>query len=339
MNLLPDAEQTQLLDTAIEFLINEAPVQGGETAAAMRARMSRPFWQKIAELGWIGLGLEEDFGGVGLTLAEESLFFREFGRHLLPPTILATVLGARVAAQAGDEGLAAAIVSGERIVSLAVAVGKAGVGKTISGDFQLYEADDADDVLFCDDAGAALLPLSALSATSAECLDDRLRLATTTVRDAPAAAFVAAADGDIFQRGAVLAAAMLAGNAEATRDIAVDYAKTRHQFGKPIGAFQAIKHDCADMAVRCEGATAAVFQAALAVRDGLASATLDASAAKAFAGVAAMDNASVCVQIHGGMGFTEQMTPHLFVKRARVLDQLFGDSRVHLAKVLAVPTA
>src|SRR5690606_24397309 len=144
-----------------EFLTNEAPVQGGETAAATRARMARPFWNKVAELGWIGLGLDEDFGGVGLTLAEEALFFREFGRYLLPPTVLGAVLGARVAAQAGDGELASAIVAGERIVGVALAVGEATIGQTISGAFQLFEADDADDVLFWDENGAALAPMNA----------------------------------------------------------------------------------------------------------------------------------------------------------------------------------
>lgn len=337
MNLLPDADQNQLLDTAVEFLINEAPVQGGETAAAMRARLARPFWKKIADLGWIGLGLEEDYGGVGLTLAEEALFFREFGRHLLPPTILGAVLGARVAAQSGAEELAAAIVAGERVVAVAVAVGAATVGEAVSGAFHVYDAENADDVLVCDETGAALLSLETFIATPAECLDDRLDLASATLDAAPASAFVAG--DDIFRRGAVLAAAMLAGIAEATRDIAVDYAKTRHQFGKPIGAFQAIKHDCADMAVRCEGATAAVFQGALCVRDGRPTAELDASSAKALAGDAAMTNGSVCIQIHGGMGFTDQMTPHLYVKRARIIDQLFGDARSHFSRVLDAPAA
>lgn len=131
---------------------------------------------------------------------------------------------------------------------------------------------------------------------------------------------------------------MLATTAEASRDTSVDYAKIRRQFGTAIGAFQAVKHKCSDMAVRCEAATSLTFYAALSVRDRLQSAAFDASAAKALAAEAAMEHASVCVQVHGGMGVTAQMTPHLYVKRARVLDQLFRSRRWRLARVLASPT-
>jgi alkylation response protein AidB-like acyl-CoA dehydrogenase len=125
--------------------------------------------------------------------------------------------------------------------------------------------------------------------------------------------------------------------AEASRDLSVDYAGTRRQFGVAIGSFQAVKHRCADMAVRAAAATSMVSYAALAVRDGLASAAFDASAAKAYAAEAALQNSSISVQVHGGMGFTEQMTPHLFVKRARMIDGLFGDQRRRLAQLLREP--
>src|SRR6516165_9928178 len=119
MNLLPDTEQTQLLDSAVDFLRDKAPVVGGEAVEAYRARMGRPFWSQVADLGWIGLGLTEDQGGVGYTLAEEALFFREFGRHLLTPSIIGAVLGARLAAEAGAADLAASIVAGNALVAIA----------------------------------------------------------------------------------------------------------------------------------------------------------------------------------------------------------------------------
>jgi alkylation response protein AidB-like acyl-CoA dehydrogenase len=328
MNLLPDSEQTQLLDAAVDFLSKEAPVNGGETVAAYRARMGRPFWARVAGLGWIGLGLPEDQGGVGYTLAEEALFFREYGRHLLTPAILGAVLGARLAAEAGAAEIAAAIVGGEALV--AVAFGEGGHGYVL-------ELEGADFVLDARPERAALHPASAVRATPVACLDDRLRMARGGPAGASAAELTGEAAGRLYDRGAVLCAAMLAGMAEASRDVSVEYAKTRKQFGVAIGSFQAVKHKCADMAVRCEAATSMAFYAALAVRDGAASAGFDASAAKALAAEAAMENAQVSVQVHGGMGFTEQMTPHLYVKRARVIDQLFGDRRARLARLLAEP--
>jgi alkylation response protein AidB-like acyl-CoA dehydrogenase len=328
MNLLPDAEQTQLVDAAIDFLRKEAPVNGGETVEAYRARMGRPFWEQIAGLGWIGLSLSEDQGGVGYSLAEEALFFREYGRHLLTPAILGAVLGARLAAEAGKGDLAAAIVAGEALVGVAFGEG---------AERYVLELEGADFVLDVRPDAAALYPATAFKATPTSCLDDRLNLARGSATGAPAAELKGAAAAALHDRGAALTALMLAGIAEATRDVSVEYAKTRRQFGVAIGSFQAVKHKCADMAVRCEAATSMAFYAALALSSGLSSASFDVAAAKALAGEVAMENASTSVQVHGGMGFTEQMTPHLYVKRARVLEQLFGDMRSHLAKVLAAP--
>jgi alkylation response protein AidB-like acyl-CoA dehydrogenase len=99
----------------------------------------------------------------------------------------------------------------------------------------------------------------------------------------------------------------------------VQYAKDREQFGKPIGAFQAIKHRCADMAVRAEGAFAQAGYAALAVRDGLVGADVEAAIAKYHADEAARLNAEAAVHIHGAMGTTNEATPHRFVHRAHLL--------------------
>jgi alkylation response protein AidB-like acyl-CoA dehydrogenase len=328
MNLLPDAEQTQLLDAAVDFLRKEAPVNGGETVQAYRARMGRPFWEKVANLGWIGLSLPEEQGGVGYTLAEEALFFREYGRHLLTPAIIGAVLGARLAAEAGADDLAVSIAGGEALVGVAFGEGE---------ERYVLEFEGADFVLDAGPERAALYPAAAFQATPVPCLDDRLTMAKGRAVGAPAAELKGAAAAALHDRGAALAALMLAGIAEASRDVSVEYAKTRRQFGVAIGSFQAVKHKCADMAVRCEAATSMAFYAALAVRDGLPSASFETSAAKACAAEAAMENASGSVQVHGGMGYTEQMTPHLYVKRARVLDQLFGDRRTRLAKLLAEP--
>ena len=126
--------------------------------------------------------------------------------------------------------------------------------------------------------------------------------------------------------------------AEATRDRSVEYAKVREQYGQPIGAFQAIKHYCAEMAVKCESVLSMVYHAAINLNDPQSSAGVNAKydvlCAKALASEAAQDNANVAVQIHGGMGFTQEMDIHLFVKRSHVLDQLFGGKRKHLQNII-----
>jgi alkylation response protein AidB-like acyl-CoA dehydrogenase len=211
-------------------------------------------------------------------------------------------------------------------------------GDQLGGERYLLEAEDADYILLCGPDETLLAPVAAFTGVmQAPCLDDRLRLSKGRLTGEPAVRLSGEGAEDLFLRGVALCAAMQAGAAEASRDVSVSYAKTRLQFGTAIGAFQAVKHKCADMAVRCEGATSMAFYAALAVRDGARGAGLDASAAKVFTAEAAIENASASVQVHGGMGFTEQMTPHLYVKRARVLDQLFQDRRWHMAQLLELP--
>ena len=150
-------------------------------------------------------------------------------------------------------------------------------------------------------------------------------------------AALASADAVLFDRAAVLSAAMLVGLAEAARDQGAAYAQERVQFGKPIGVFQAIKHPCADMAVRCEAAWSQTCYAALALRDGLGDAAFQVSAAKSLAGDAAKDNASANLQIHGGYGFTTEYDAHTLVKRTHVLNALAGTQRLHLRRVLEAP--
>jgi alkylation response protein AidB-like acyl-CoA dehydrogenase len=130
---------------------------------------------------------------------------------------------------------------------------------------------------------------------------------------------------------------MLCGVGEEARDQAARYAKERFQFGRAIGVFQAVKHRCADMAVRSEAAWSQTVYAALALRDGHADAGLHVSSAKVLATDAAIENASSNVQVHGGYGFTTEFDAHLLVKRAHVLDRMAGLARIHVATVLAAP--
>jgi alkylation response protein AidB-like acyl-CoA dehydrogenase len=109
--------------------------------------------------------------------------------------------------------------------------------------------------------------------------------------------------------------------------MAVEYAKTREQFGRPIGSFQAIKHICADMAIRCEAAACQTAFASLVLAEGHDGVAFHATSSKLVAAAAAVKNASQNIQVHGAIGFTAEADPHLFLKRAHVIEQLWSDSR------------
>ena len=148
-----------------------------------------------------------------------------------------------------------------------------------------------------------------------------------TLPQLPAGTPVAGPDIAAWWRrdGAVLTAALQVGAAAWATELAVEYAKQRRQFGRPIGGFQAVKHLCADMAVRAELARCAVHAAAVTVdQPDVGDASVAAAGAKLLADEAAMANGRSCIQVHGGMGFTWEVPAHLAYKRARVLATQFG---------------
>ena len=149
---------------------------------------------------------------------------------------------------------------------------------------------------------------------------------------------VAHADAPVFHSAMVLLAAQLVGIAEASLAMACEFAKTRVQFGKPIGVNQAVKHCCADMAVAAESALQQTMFAAICINDSRADAEFQTRTAKFIAGRSAIDNASAGIQLHGGMGFTWEHDIHLYLERARVLDLLLGSRTEQLTELLRLPT-
>jgi alkylation response protein AidB-like acyl-CoA dehydrogenase len=328
VDLLPTSEQEQIVEAAAAFLRAELPV---ERLRNPRARAdAAAVWTKLAELGWFGLA-SSDAEGFGLTLTDAALAFREFGRHLVPPAALGAALGASVAAAAGDRALATEIREGRARVGLAVRPSGAADGSLL-----LVDTEDAELFLSWSEREAALVPASALGATvPKESLDPGIAIATSSAPRSHAAAVPAAAL-PVHRMGAVLLAAMLVGIAEATRDLSVAHAKTREQFGRPIGGFQAVKHACADMAVRCEAAAPQTWMAALTADAARADADFQGAAAKIVATEAAYANARAAIQVHGGMGMTAECLVHFHLKRTHVLDAIGGDLRHQQARVLVV---
>ncbi|MBR0652006.1 acyl-CoA/acyl-ACP dehydrogenase [Roseomonas terrae] len=324
VDLLPDPEQRQIEESFVEFVTKELPIdrlRGGESP-----NRDRELWQRIAHLGWLGLSIPEDAGGVGLSLAEETLLFRVCGRALVTPSLLATVLAARVALETKDAAAIETLLGGRRRAAFALAMPGSRPAKLL-----LLDAHPEDLLLLLHPAGARLIEPSDLGVwQELDPFDGTLTLAQA---DYPRADQAPAVTSSILRRADLLLAALQVGAAEAARDMAVAYAKDRNQFGQPIGSFQAVKHHCADMAVRCEAAGAQLAFAACAERDGIGEPEGPAQALL-IARDAAMRNGAANIQIHGGLGFTAECHAQLFMKRAQVLAQLGTDARRALISAL-----
>lgn len=343
MDLLPSEEQKQIVSACLNFLENELPVDRIHHVNDSNPLITHEWLAKMAELGWFGLGIGDAQGGVGYGLKEEVLLFVELGRFLVSPAVLGSVIGAHLATQAGNQQLASAIIAGKKLIAVAVPTHKQkpDIAATVSGEFYVFEGHDADLVLFASEQGLALVEKNAIAVfQDLPCMDEKIRMALVSLDRTVSQAYVKADEQHIYLRGVLLAAAMLLGIAEATRDRSVAYAKIREQYGKPIGAFQAIKHYCAEMAVKCESVTSLLYHAAIVLQDPAGAYgenyQFDTRAAKILAAHAAQDNANTAVQIHGGMGFTQEMDIHLFVKRAHIMDQLFDGKGKQLQQLITL---
>ncbi|MCW7942415.1 acyl-CoA dehydrogenase [Streptomyces hygroscopicus] len=254
---------------------------------ALRAAVDRPgvldrtLWRELGEAGFFALRLPEPDGGVGLGLPEAVLAFEEAGRALLPGPLIATHLAA---------GEVAGAATGETVVTAAY-------GGLVEW---LAEAD----VVRGEAAGA-------VPVRSVDPLTPLHRLPRPPG---------AAPESGPEPVAVLLTAAEQLGGAARVCELAVEHARTREQFGRPIGAFQAVKHLCARILVRTETARAAVYAAAVTADP------LDIAAARLLADEAAVHGARDCLQVHGGMGFTWEADVHLFLKRAWTRTQRTGDS-------------
>jgi alkylation response protein AidB-like acyl-CoA dehydrogenase len=269
-------------------------------------------WRQLGEAGVFSLRLPESEGGVGLGLAEAAVVFEELGRALVPGPLVATHLAA---------GLVDGAADGSVVVGLIEDRGPGEVAPPV-----VEHLADLDVLLVLSDAGAASVDPSGLDATPLKRPMDPLT-PVWALADLPAGEPVAGPDlaGRWRREGAVLTAALQVGSASWTTELAVEYAKQRHQFGRPIGGFQAVKHLCADMAVRAEVARCSVQAAAVtADQPDVGDPAVAASGAKLLADEAAVANGRSCIQVHGGMGFTWEVPAHLAYKRARVLATQFG---------------
>jgi len=318
--------QTELADGIRRLCEGAFPLEAIRRTESTAHVVDRAGWARLGEAGVFHLCLAEEAGGVGLGLAEAALVFEELGRALVPGPLVASHLAAGLVDGADDGSVVVGLV--ERPVPGAVGTGVLPV--------VVEHLADLDVLLVLSDAGVERLDPASLVATPLPRPMDPLT-PVWSLAGLPAGEPVAGPEVAAWWRrdGAVLTGALQVGMAQWSCDLAVEYAKGRVQFGRPIGGFQAVKHLCADMAVRAEVARIAVQAAAVTVdQPDVGDPDVAAAGAKLLADEAAVTNGRSCIQVHGGMGFTWEVPAHLAYKRARVLATQFGGDDA-LAEALA----
>lgn len=338
--LLPDQDQSQIMESVRSFLAAQLPIERWRPNASAGTD-DNSCWAQMAELGWFGLGIDEGLGGVGYGFAEEALLLRECGRFLVTPTFMATLLAAHVAAVAGKRDLLQAIIGGRQRVAMAMEASPPDEHDKL-GRLYLFDHQPRDLVLVRCDHMLADTPIFLISDASnlsgsrhLSCLDETLSMHAAELTMENSTCLVEDISGLLSARLQAMLAAMLCGLAEASRDLSVEYAKVREQFGQPIGRFQAVKHACTDMAVRAELCWAQTIVACLDVQRRAPQAAAQAAAARLLAADAGHRNAAASVQVHGGIGFQAECSAHHFVKRTHIYDQLGGAAQAQRQKLLA----
>lgn len=288
-------------------------------------------WAALAGLGLLGVLIPEEHGGLGMNELDLVLPLEETGRVALPEPIVETAaVAAPLIAECGNADLAArwlpAIAGGQAVVTVAPAL-----NPVVSG------AHIADLVLIERGGDIIAAEKDALRIERQPCSDFSRRLYTVEVEgDA-----MTVASGDDAQRlmasaadrAALAIAAQQLGITARLVELAVAYAKDRHQFGKPIGSFQAIKHHLASVAVKLEFARPAVYRAAHSLATAAATRSVDVSQAKAAADDAACLAAKTALQVHGAIGYTWEVDLHLWMKRAWALEASWGSRLFHRRRI------
>jgi alkylation response protein AidB-like acyl-CoA dehydrogenase len=366
-------EQEMLRATARKFFENECPSTFVRERMAEPAGVTDDFWTKLAEQGWLGLVYPEQYGGAGLGFVDLTVLMEEMGRVVMPgpffsTTILAglTVLEAGSAAQ--KEQWLTRIAAGEARATLAwtepsarwdapgvTATARAAGGGWVLAGTKLFVPDaHLADVLVVvarttegarAEDGVSLFLVAkdtpGLEVKLLPTMDQTRKLCEVSLRDArvPGDALVGPRDGGwaplarVVERATVALCAEMCGGAQRVLEMTTEYAKIRVAFGKPIGAYQGVKHRAADMLVDVENAKSLTYYAAWAVDENATEAPLAASMAKAYVSDAYRKVSGAGIQLHGGIGFTWEHDLHLYFKRAKSSEFTFGDSTFHRERV------
>jgi len=366
-------EQELLRDSARRFLESECDTQFVRRRMAEPAAVTDEFWQKLAEQGWLGIIYPEENGGSGLELVDLVVLMEETGRVIMPGPFFSTVLlGGATIAEAGSQaqrqewlpriaaGNAKAALAWTEpnlrwdAAGIALPAHETSGGFTLSGtklfvgdahlaDVLVTAARTRDGSTMEDGVSLFLVPKNTpgLTVTLLPTIDETRKLCEVRFDDValPAGALL----GELHQgwaplsrvvaRATVALAAEMCGGAQRVLDMTVAYAKIRIAFGKPIGSYQGVKHQAADMLVALENAKSLTYYAAWALDQKLEEAPLAVSMAKAAASDMARKVAGTGIQLHGGIGMTWEHDLQLYFKRAKASEVAFGDATWHRERV------
>ncbi len=330
MDFTFNEDQLLFRDSVRDFLVNEVTPEKIRASWEREDGRDPALWQQIAEMGLPGMTVPEEFGGLGMTELDFILLAQECGYVALPEPLVHTVLVA----------VPMLIELGGDLAALwlpKIAAGEARVAVGLEQNMLVEDAHTADLLLIQKGEDLFALTPEQVTLRHNESIDPSRRLYAVELEDAVApiaegeraAALIDAA----LNRGALGCAAQALGLAQRMIDITVAYTTDRHQFGKPIGSFQAVKHHMANIAVRLEYAKAPVHKAAYAISRGESMAAVNVSHAKLMACEAANLAAKNTIQAHGAMGYTWEVDLHIFMKKAWALANTWGDAGFHKTRV------
>ena len=340
--------QEILQDSARQFFAGECPMSEVRRLMETDTAFEQRLWTKLAEQGYTGIIFSEEVGGVGLGCVELILLMEEAGRALLPGPLFSTVaLGGSIFRSIGTAAQCnkylAAMACGEARVTVAFLEPEANwnpadleiVAKNekLTGE-KLFVSDAAvaDWMVVAAHNGAFVVRKDApgLRITRMFGMDLTRKLYKVQFENTPVEKVgeLAAISKGIDIATVALCAEMV-GGMQRVLDLSVEYAKTRKQFGKPIGMFQAVQHQCADMYLETESARSAVYYAAWAIEHESPDAAAAVSIAKIYTSDAARTVGNRAIQIHGGMGFTWENDIQLYYRRAKSSETMFGDATFH----------
>ncbi|HEX4108786.1 MAG TPA: acyl-CoA dehydrogenase family protein [Solirubrobacteraceae bacterium] len=355
------ADQDEIRDVARRFLDTEYPL--GTVRELMAGEgLSGEAWAGIAEMGWAGIAVAEELGGAGYGDVERVVLMEEMGCSLLPgPFLSSAVLASDLLSALGAVERLVPLIAGERRATV-VAAGDLHGGDSVAGAVRaegtstlhgrgglVLDAHEADELLVAaaleDDGGVGVFAVAGdaqgVQRTPRALVDETRRAALITFDGAAAERL---GDGDqsellrgALERSTVALAAEQVGGARQALEITLAYMRDRHQFGVPIGSFQALKHRACDLGVAVQTARETVLFAvdALALENDRVGAARAVSAAKAAASDTFVKVTTEGIQLHGGIGFTQECDIGLYYKRAVVSAAVLGSSIDHRARLAA----
>lgn len=295
-------------------------------------KLDRVLWDQAGALGWLGLGIPEQFGGLGMGARGLAILHHELGRQSAPGPFIASLSAAQAIAESGGDAICAAwlprLASGEISAALPAALDGPGLtrsGGGVSGALRCLGARDATFVLAPAHDAWVIVELAGAEVALAPMWDRTRDVIDVRLADAkpsavlPAAAATRAA---ITRTVALAVAADSAGGARSVTERTITYMKAREQFGQPIAGFQALKHRAADLATKLAVADEMVEHALQRIAAGEPDGDIWAALAKSLVTEACVFITTDCVQLHGGVGFTWDFDPHIFLKRARMNEVL-----------------